>query len=115
MASFFLKQSDTAPAIRYTVLDENDIPIDLTGATIAFYMQEISNGVEKINGGAAVVIDGPNGVVEYQWVAGDTSEANMYLAEFVITFPGGLTRTSPDPGYIHIIVTPSVRTDTPLP
>lgn len=115
MAAFFLKQGDTAPSIRYTIQDENDVAIDLTGATVAFYMQEVSSGVEKIDGAAATIVDAVNGIVEYQWAAGDSAEANLYLAEFVVTFPGGTQRTSPDPGYIHIVVNPSVRTDTPLP
>ena len=110
MASFFLKQDDTAPVLQYTVLDENSVAIDLTGVTVTFYMQD-KNGIEVISGAAVTITDGSNGVVEYSWVAADSDVAGIFSAEFVIVFSGGTIRTSPDPGSITIIISGSIRGD----
>lgn len=92
----------------YVILDEDGVAINLTGSTVAFYMQDLS-GVVKINGSSVSLIDAPNGLVRYQWVTADTDISGFFIAEFVVTFGGGTKRTSPDPGYITVIISPSVR------
>jgi len=110
LASFFLKQDDTAPVLQYTVLDENKVAIDLTGATVTFYMQDL-NGITIINAGSVTITDAANGVVEYQFLAADSDVSGHFHGEFVITFSGGTIRTSPDPGIITIVISPSIRGD----
>ena len=110
MASFFLKQDDTAPVFQYTVLDEDSVAINLTGATVTFYMQD-ENGIEVITAGSVTITDATNGVVEYQWLAADSDVAGIFFAEFVITFSGGTIRTSPDPGSIQVVISGSIRGD----
>lgn len=92
----------------YVVLDEDGVPINLTGSTVTFYMQDL-NGNEKITAGSVSLIDAPNGLVRYQWLAADSDTSGFYIAEFVVTFGGGTKRTSPDPGYITVIISPSIR------
>ena len=108
MASFFLKVDDTAPVLSYTVLDEDSVAIDLTGATVTFYMQD-ENGIDVITAGSVTITDASNGVVEYQWLAADTDVSGYFSAEFVVTFAGGTIRTSPDPGIITIVISGSLR------
>ncbi len=110
MASFFLKQDDTAPVLQYTVLDEDKVAIDLTGSTVTFYMQD-ENGIEVISGAVVTITDASNGVVEYSWIAADSDVAGIFFAEFVIVFSGGTIRTSPDPGSLQIVISGSIRGD----
>lgn len=110
MASFFLKQLDTAPVLEYTCLDENKAVIVLTGATVTFYMQD-ENGIAVITDAVVTITDAANGVVEYQWVAADSDVSGYFFAEFVITFGDGTIRTSPDPGWITVVISPSARGD----
>jgi hypothetical protein len=110
LSSFFLKQGDTAPAIDYIVLDEDGVAINLTGSTVTFYMQDLS-GNEKITAGACSLIDAPNGLVRYQWQNADTTESGMFVAEFLVTFAGGTKRTTPDPGWLTIVISSSLRLD----
>jgi BppU N-terminal domain len=110
LSSFFLKQGDTAPAIDYIVLDEDGVPINLTGSTVTFYMQDMS-GNEVIDGGACSLIDAPNGQVRYQWLDGDSDISGLYAAEFLVTFGGGTKRTTPDPGWITVVISSSLRAD----
>ena len=46
-----------------------------------------------------------DGVVEYAWAAGDTDTAGTHLAEFQVTFPGGLPATYPNRGYLLVEIT----------
>ena len=110
MASFFLKQLDTAPVFQYTVLDEDGVAIVLTGATVTFYMQD-ENGITIIDNAAVTITDATNGVVEYQWVTADSDVSGIFFAEYVITFGDGTIRTSPDPGWIIVVISPSIRGD----
>ncbi len=110
MASFFLKQDDTAPVFQYTVLDEDKVAINLTGATVTFYMQD-ENGIDVITAGTVTITDAANGLVEYQWLAADSDVSGIFSAEFVITFGGGTIRTSPDPGWITVVISGSIRGD----
>lgn len=110
MASFFLKQDDTAPVLAYTTLDENKAVIVLTGATVTFYMQD-ENGIAVITAAAVTIVDAANGKVEYSWVAADSDVSGIFSAEFVITFGDGTIRTSPDPGWITVVISGSIRGD----
>jgi len=110
VASFFIKQDDTAPALQYTIKDEDEVAIDVSGSTVKFYMQD-EHGVTKIDAGTVTLVDAANGVVSYAWAAPDTDTAGIYYAEFVVTFSDGTIRTSPDPGWISVIISGSVRGD----
>ncbi|MFQ5524258.1 MAG: BppU family phage baseplate upper protein [Acidimicrobiia bacterium] len=108
MATETLKQDDTSPALDYTILDDSNQVVDLTGATVVFYMQD-EDGVTVVNGASATITDAANGKVEYQWQAADTDTAGIFKGEFVVTFPDGTIRTFPDPGWIMIVISGSVR------
>lgn len=107
-SAFFLKQRDTSPALQYTVKDEDGSAIDLSGATVTFYMQD-ETGTTVIDGGSVTLVDAANGIVKYEWQDGDSDNAGYFKAEFLVTFGDGTKRTSPDPGWISIVVSGSVR------
>lgn len=113
MSSFFIKQHDTGPDMEYVLLDEDGAPIDVTGATVTFHMQDDS-GVEKIIDGVVTLTTPASGVVTYEWQDGDTDQSGMFFADFLITFAGGQRRTSPNPGWITVIVSSSIRAESSL-
>jgi hypothetical protein len=47
----------------------------------------------------ASVFDAVNGVVKYDWVAGDTETAGDFECEFEVTEADGALRTFPNDGY----------------
>lgn len=108
MSSFFLKQNDTLPAIQYTFLDEDGDAINLTGATVKIYMQNATDGTTKIDGGSCTVTDAANGVVTYSWADADVDESGLFWAEFVADFSGE-ERSSPDPGWLAVVISSSIR------
>jgi len=111
MADFTIKKNDTAPAIRGVLYDRDDNVVDLTGCTVRFLMSnlvndggELSVGSNVVTGDAAI-IDEVNGIVEYQWVAGDTDTAGEYYCEWEVTYGSDNTvETFPSDGYNTITI-----------
>lgn len=103
-----IKQGDTAPPVKGTVLQRDGVSIqDLTGATATFSMAKGSDVI--IDNASASITDAPNGVVEYQWVAGDTDTASSdNRGEFRITFADGSIERVPNNKDLVIIITPKV-------
>jgi hypothetical protein len=52
----------------------------------------------------ATVVSATDGTVEYEWGATDTDTAGLYLAEFEVTFAGGIKRTFPGEDYLYVLV-----------
>ena len=102
MATVYVKQNDTLPSINATIKDDNSTVIDLTGATVKFFMND-STGTNKVDGTGELVV-AASGTVKYDWVTGDLDTVGIYSAEFQITFIGGTILTAPSSGYITIVV-----------
>lgn len=94
MESFKITQNDTSPPIRGDCLSGTGQPVDVTGATVKFYMRELESDVLTVDGSGSVV-DGQAGTIGYAWAPGDTSSPGVYLAEFEVTYPGGDVETFP--------------------
>lgn len=107
---FYIKQGDTRPPFEVTLLDANRDPVDLTTATVQFRMSTRAGAVPVIDE-AATVVDAPNGVVAYQWGAGDTDTPGTYLAEFVVTTAS--QETFPNSRYLVVQVIQSLVDPTP--
>lgn len=101
MQTFVIKRQDRRPVLRAQLLDENDAPVDLTGASVRFLMTNKLGQAPVVNAPAAIV-DPASGTLEYQWAAGDTDVPGCYVAEFEVTFPDGTKRTFPGDGYIYM-------------
>ena len=86
MATFTIKQDDTAPSLQYVLSPST---IDLTGATVVFNMRG-PDGTLKINRASASVVT-PTGTptVKYDWVAGDTDTVAWFEFEFEVTYNSG--------------------------
>ena len=103
MIDFSIKQGNTAPAIRSTLKDRNNIPVDITGAAVRFHMSLESTGAIKVDG-AASIIDAAAGVVQYSWTGANTDTAGTYIAEWEVTYSGGTVETFPSNDYNRVLI-----------
>lgn len=98
--AFYIKEGDTSPALRYTLLPS---PIDLTGATVRFSLRLRGQNTPLINRVAALIVaPAAGGVVQYDWLTGDTATAGFYEAEFEVTYADSTIETFPNRGYIPV-------------
>lgn len=100
--TFYVKQNDTAPSLRATLKDGNNQAIDLSAATISFYMRKIGASTTKVNSSAVVVGSASDGIVQYNWATSDTDTEGSYQAEFEVTYSDGSVESFPNDGYIRI-------------
>lgn len=103
MKCFKIGQGNT-PNLVDTLCDGTGAPVNVAGATVAFILQG-EGGVGFTRTGA--VADGPNGKVNYQFIAADSAAPGDYLAQWRITL-GAVTTTYPVEGYIKFTVLPGL-------
>ena len=104
--AFIIKQNDTSPSFQVTLLDANDVPILLTGATVRLH-------VKPLNGGSNLdvpmtIVNPTGGVVLYDWSTGDTSTAGTYSAEIQVTYSDSSIETFPNDDRIAVVITPEL-------
>jgi hypothetical protein len=99
MASIKIVQNDTKPYLEFEITQDGT-PVDLTGATVKFYMKDAVSGSIKINGATCSITDAVNGKCRYVWQSGDTNTIGTYLGEVGVTFPDGKIQT----GYKQITI-----------
>jgi hypothetical protein len=107
MADFEIKQNDLLPEITATLLEPDDSPLDLTGATVRFVMRHTSMANVAKVAAAATVVSPTAGTVKYIWTGTDTDTAGDYLAEWEVTYPAG-TLSVPNTGYILVRIHPEL-------
>lgn len=99
---FNIKQGDRLPVLRATLARDDGTKIDVTGATVRFFMSTVAGATPKINGSLCDIIDAANGVVEYVWGATDTSDAAQFRGEFEVTYADGRKETVPNDTYVLV-------------
>tara|TARA_B110000858_G_scaffold11968_1_gene12237 strand:- start:437 stop:760 length:324 start_codon:yes stop_codon:yes gene_type:complete len=99
--SFQIKENDTTPSLRAALKNGSGDPVDLIGTTVKFHMRPIGSSTASIDATASVISE-PNGIVQYNWVAGDTSDIGSYQAEFEVTYSDGNVETFPNSRYINV-------------
>ena len=98
----FLKQGDLFPLLR---IDTN---ADVTGATSKeakirrVHQGTISTKTLTTSG------DPTLGILQYDWIAGDTDVPGIYLVEAIVTFAGGAIQRFPQRSYLEVIIRPKV-------
>jgi hypothetical protein len=97
----FIKQGDLYPPLR---IDTN---ADTTGATSTVAK------LRKVHGSTILTktltnTDPTNGILQYQWVAGDTDVPGTYLVEAIVTFASGAIQRFPQRSYLELIIRPKV-------
>jgi len=98
----YMKENDTAPPIEAQFEDDNGDPVDISSNNSVTFKLHDDN--ELIIDAAAVVTDGPNGKVEYNWQDGDLDEEGEYKAEFELEYSDGTVETFPNTDYILVKV-----------
>lgn len=100
---FYIKVGDTAPAIEVTCKDSDGDAVDVSGSTVRFHMKARGASSTTVDA-AATIVDGPTGVVKYQWVTADTDTAGDYLAEFEVTYTDGTIESFPNRYDIQVFI-----------
>lgn len=92
-------QNDNRPPLQFTIT-QGGKAVDLTGATVKFYMKETTAGTVKINGVACALTVPAKGQCQYNWAAGDTDTVGTYAGEVEVTFPDSTIQT----GYKQVTI-----------
>lgn len=100
--AFSIKQNDTSPSLQALLKDADRNPIDLVGASVRFHMKSVE-GVVKVDA-SMTVVNQDNGIVQYDWVTGDTDTVGTYNVEFEVTYSDGAIETFPNTGSIVVNV-----------
>lgn len=96
-----LKQGDLAPPL---IIDTN---ADVTGATsLVAKIRRLHQSTVLTK--TLTATDAPNGILQYQWIAGDTDTVGTYDVEAVVTFAGGAVQRFPQGSDLELIIRPKV-------
>jgi hypothetical protein len=95
MASFFLCVGDQLPLIAEQLVNGDGTFPNLTGATVAFTVRDLTHA-SAVFGGAATVLDPIAATVQYTWQVSDTTAAGTYIYRWIVTFPGGKQESFPN-------------------
>lgn len=99
--AFTIKQNDTSPSLQATLSDTSGA-VDIVGATVKLHMKSLA-GVLVIDEDMTIT-DATNGVVQYDWVTGDTSTVGAYYVEFEVTYADGGIETFPNSGSLPLVI-----------
>jgi hypothetical protein len=94
--AFSIKQNDTSPSLQATLKDAALDPINLTGATVRLHMKSV-DGTIKIDQPMTVVTP-LQGLIRYDWQAGDSDTVGTYYVEFEVTYADASIETFPNNG-----------------
>lgn len=104
---FYIKQNDLLPDLTGTFRDQaTGAPQDLTGATLAFHLQNQAGAV-VINRAAAIDGDPTLGRFRFLWQAGETAVPGTYYGEIQATI-GGKPLTGPNNRSFRVVITPEI-------
>lgn len=99
MADFSLKAHDRLPSIAAQFVDASAAPVDLTNAIAVTFIMSTADKKDVRTNSSATVVDAPTGKVRYDWQTVDTATPGDYLAEWQVTWLGGLKQTFPSESY----------------
>lgn len=99
-----IKRGDLAPDVELTVTDENDLPVDLSGAAVTFSMVNCRKpGTSIIDDKAGVLVNAAQGKIAYRWETGDTDHpAGTYIGTFNLDPAVGDDMTVPTIGKVIV-------------
>lgn len=101
---FRTKQYNTRNAFKATLNEANGSPVDLTGATVRFFMASRA-GVTMINRQMQV---GANGEVLIVFDPVDVAEPGIFNAEIIVEYSDGRKEIHPNEGYIRVYIESSI-------
>lgn len=107
----FIKEGDRNPSLTATLVDEAELPLDLSAAVaVKFFMILPQSSTPKISGAAASIVSAQDGTIEYAWQAGDTDTPGDYDAEFEVEWADGTKTTFPNFRFLKIRILKSIDT-----
>lgn len=101
-----LKAGDTQPNLRIQLLQDGETR-DLENWVPRVRVRNTQTD-EVVVSSSANIADAKNGIIEYNWTSGDTSEAALYEAEVTIE-KSGEAITFPNDGYVDITIVPVIE------
>lgn len=108
------KPSDDHSKFTFTLRDENGDAIDVSAVTSVDLYVDAEDGTSAVDGAAATIEDGANGVVSYVFGPTELTSAGTYSAEFVINRGTGTSyQHVPGDRNLTIDVIEEVQTGTP--
>lgn len=102
--TWYLDRGDTGAPIAQTLLDGNGNPVNLTGATVKFHMEDASGNVVVDDSTHVTIVNAAGGQVSYQWQAADVANAGTFYARWIVTFAGGSIESFPDANVNPLVV-----------
>jgi len=105
MAGFEITQNDTSPELTATLYSDAALttPVDLTGASVVFWMRSMDNET-LVDDQSVTVVDAENGQVKYSWQSGDTDTVGKHYAKFKVTFSNGKVGHFPNFENINVTI-----------
>lgn len=103
-----MKQGDLYP-FEYVLTYDDATPINLTGATVTVTTILDGDDDPTVDGETCTITDAVNGVIRYEWQAGETDVSGMYRIEFLITFFDGATLTVPSNDVLWLFIIASTK------
>lgn len=98
-----IKKGDTV-SLRVTLEWEDGTAIDLSSAASVNFVMKLWRETTPDVDSACVIVDASNGIVEYQWSAGETDVVGLYGIEFVITYSDDTIYTVPSNGEMWLYI-----------
>jgi hypothetical protein len=100
-SAFTIKQQDTSPALESTITGSDGLPLNLLESDFVDFVMKKPDSNTVITR-PATLTEPRDGVVVYEWGAGDTDESGIMLAEWQVHYADGSKESFPNVGYIEI-------------
>ena len=105
--AFEIKRNDLLPRYRIQLTQSDpdtgeQSPVDFTAATGAVFIMKLGGAV-KIDREPMTFVDRVAGIVEYEWVLGDTDTSGGYSVEIEVDW-SGKPQTFPSTGYFSVVI-----------
>lgn len=103
---FEIKVDDTLPSLDTVLLDGDGQPADLTEAVSVNLSMKLAKHPRTVifDERAASFNPTADGIVSYDWVAGDTAIPGLYAIEWTVSWGLGSRATFPSHGYDKVRV-----------
>ncbi|MES2845650.1 MAG: hypothetical protein V4747_11525 [Pseudomonadota bacterium] len=109
---FHIKQGNTSPLFRRTLLDGDEEAIDLTGAAVFASMRMRTDGsIVFYRRACSIIGTATDGVVQYSWQEGDTAADGKADFEFVIVYENDREESVPNSGMVEVRIAESIPSE----
>ena len=93
---FYIGEDDTKADLQVTLLDGNDVAVDVTGAAVTFSMMNTRTKALAVKDGTVTLVTALSGIVKYPWTSGDLNTPGEFEGKFEVTFSDSSIQTFPN-------------------